>query len=77
MILNAAAAHPQIAAESTALESALLELNNQSSFESISADINALDAAIQRVLDLLASARDKGYRYQGDLEDLAYQAAPH
>ncbi len=26
-------------------------------------------------MDLLAGARDKGYRYQGDLEDLAYQAA--
>ncbi len=75
LVFNAAAAHPQIAAESTALESALVQLNDQSTFNGIAADIASLDAAIQRVLDLLASARDKGYRYQGDLEDLAYQAA--
>ena len=75
LILNAAAAHPQIAAESAALENALYQLSDQGGFNQISADIVAIDTAIQRVLDLLASARDKGYRYQGDLEDLAYQAA--
>ncbi len=73
--LNVAAAHPQISAEATTLSSSLTDLQERSSFADIQADVAELDKDLNHALNLLESARDKGYTYQKDLEDIAYQAA--
>lgn len=73
--LNLAAAHVDINNEASALNSILKDLQKRSSFEGIQADIADLDSQLKRVLDLLESARDKDYRYQADMEQIAYSAS--
>jgi predicted nucleic acid-binding Zn-ribbon protein len=72
--LNIAAAHPDIAVDVTSLNTTLTDLHNRSSFSSIKADLTNLDSDINHVLNLLESARDKGYVYQGDMEEITYSA---
>jgi hypothetical protein len=73
LALNTAAAHPEISADVNSLQVSLDDLQNRSSFAEIEADLSNLDSTINHVLNLLESARDKGYVYQGDMEDIAYQ----
>ena len=40
----------------------------------VRADIANLDANLSHALSLLESAREKGYLYQADLEEIAYDA---
>jgi len=73
--LNASAAAPDISLDVNSLQSTLSDLQDRSNFSDISADLANLDATINNVLNLLESARDKGYVYQADMEDIAYAAA--
>jgi hypothetical protein len=75
LLLNTASADPQIANDVSVLNSSLSDLQGRSSFEQVQADITELDSALSHALNLLESARDKGYVYQKDLEDIAYKTA--
>ncbi|MCI0521969.1 MAG: hypothetical protein L0Z70_17130 [Chloroflexi bacterium] len=75
LAVNAASANPAVSAEAKALQSSISDLQRRSSFSDIVSEINALDAAIQRANDLLESARQKGYAFQGDLETIVYGAS--
>ncbi|HSF82660.1 MAG TPA: hypothetical protein VLA49_15600 [Anaerolineales bacterium] len=72
--LNAANAHADISAEVSVLQSSLANLQNQSSFGAVRSELTNLENMLTRVTDLLESARDKGYRYQAELEEIAYGA---
>ncbi len=72
--LNATNAHADISAEVSLLESSLSNLQNRSSFASVGSELTDLENMLNRVSDLLESARDKGYRYQADMEEIAYNA---
>ena len=74
LALNASVAHPDISLDVNSLQSTLSDLQNRSDFSEISADLSNLDATINNVLNLLESARGKGYKYQADMEDIAYSA---
>ena len=74
LTLNTASAHPDISMDISALQSTLTDLQNRSDFSENSSDLNNLDTTINHVLNLLESAREKGYVYQGDMEDIAYSA---
>lgn len=74
LALNASAAHPTLSSEALSLQSSLSDLQDRSSFSRISSAISALDTELDRANQLLESARSKGYRYQADLEKIAYEA---
>jgi hypothetical protein len=69
--LNSAAAHPQIASSVSTLQSSLSSLQTQSSFDDLLEELNRLDKDVTHAVDLLESAREKGYVYQKELDDLA------
>jgi predicted nucleic acid-binding Zn-ribbon protein len=75
LALNVSRAHPDISFDVNALQSDLTDLQTRASFSNLQTDVAELDASLSHALDLLESARDKGYTYQADLEDIAYQAA--
>jgi len=72
LALNTAAADPSISAEVSSLQSSLSELQNRSTFTEIFDDVSNLDKELDRLSGLLESARQEGYRYQGDLEQTMY-----
>lgn len=72
--LRASTAHPDLASGVTSLENTLNDLQNRSDFSNVAEDMANLDETIQHVLNLLESARDKGFVYQADMEEIAYQA---
>jgi len=72
--LNASAANSDLSSDVSSLERDLDELEATSSLTDIRSDIVNLDSELNNALNLLESARDKGYVYQGDLEEIAYQA---
>ncbi|MBN1669372.1 MAG: hypothetical protein JW862_19945 [Anaerolineales bacterium] len=72
--LRSSAAHPDLASGVVSLENILNDLQSRSDFSHVATDMADLDQTIQHVLNLLESARDKGYVYQGDMEEIAYQA---
>ncbi|MEJ2710371.1 MAG: hypothetical protein P8074_22360 [Anaerolineales bacterium] len=74
LALNAAAAHPSITAEAASLKSSLDDLQDRSAFHDISEDVTRLDADLERVTELLESAREAGFTYQSDLEGMLYDA---
>ncbi len=74
LALNAAAAHPTLSSEALSLQSSLSDLQDRSSFSRVSSSITSLDAELDQANQLLESARAKGYRYQSDLEKIAYAA---
>ncbi len=73
--LNTTRAHPQIATEVGSLQSSLTDLHTRSSFDELEADIQRLDRDLGHAMDLLESAREKGYKYQSDLDQMAFDAA--
>jgi hypothetical protein len=73
LVLNSARAHPQISNEVAMLNSSLSDLQSRSSLSQVQADVTELDAALTHMLGLLESARDKGFVYQKDLDEQAYQ----
>ena len=74
LALNTAAAHPDIAMDVRSLQSTLDELQRRGDFSSVLSDLNSLDTRLNDALNLLESARERGYAYQSDLEDIAYSA---
>jgi hypothetical protein len=74
LALNTAVAHPQIAMETNSLNTSLESLRDRSSLSQVQTDMNELDSALTHAVNLLESARDKGYIYQQDLDEIAYQA---
>ncbi len=72
--LNTASAHPQIATSVSSLQSSLSSLQTQSSFDDLIEELNRLDRDLTHAVDLLESARDKGFVYQKELDDLALEA---
>ena len=75
LVLNTAAAPDELSAEIASLQSSLKRIQSEAEFDDLAADVSEMETLLQRVIDLLESARDKGYHYQSDLETLAYQAA--
>ncbi len=69
--LNTASAHPQISSSVSSLQSSLSSLQTQSSFDDLIEELNRLDKDLTHAVDLLESARDKGFVYQKELDDLA------
>jgi hypothetical protein len=69
--LNTSRAHPDLASELSSLQYELSNLEDLSSFDDLTEDLNQLDRELKHALDLLESARERGYRYQGDLDQLA------
>jgi predicted nucleic acid-binding Zn-ribbon protein len=74
LALNTASAHPDISLDLNTLQSTLTDLQNRSDFNDITSDLANLDSTINHILNLLESAREKGYVYQSDMEDIAYAA---
>ncbi|HUF38298.1 MAG TPA: hypothetical protein VMN57_07235 [Anaerolineales bacterium] len=74
-MINQANAHPELAPELSTLQYSLSNLKNLSSFDDIRADLDDLDADLRHALSLLESARDQGFRYQKDLDELAVRTA--
>jgi len=74
LALNVAAAHPELSSEAASLQASLSDLQNRSSFNSITQSISSLDTDLDQASQLLESARSKGYHYQADLEQIAYDA---
>jgi predicted nucleic acid-binding Zn-ribbon protein len=72
--LNVASADEEIASDVSSLQSTLEDLQESSTFSDIYDQLSDLDADINEVLDLLEGARQKGYVYHGEMEDLAYKA---
>jgi predicted nucleic acid-binding Zn-ribbon protein len=71
--LNASRAHPTIAPEISSLQYALTSLQDASNFDSLIQEMNSLNDDLQHALNLLEAARNKGYKYQKNLDDLAVQ----
>jgi hypothetical protein len=71
--LNASQAHPDISLEVSNLERELDDLKSTSSLENIRSDISNLDSELNNALNLLESAREKGYVYRKEIDDIAYQ----
>lgn len=74
LALNVASAHADISSEVSSLQWDLDKLRETSALTEVHSDTVNLDSALRNTLDLLESARDKGYRFQSDLEDIAFQA---
>lgn len=74
LVFHAARAHPEVSEEAIALERDLEDLKESSTFDAVREDVANLDSTLDHMLALLESAREKGYRYQHDLEDLATRA---
>jgi hypothetical protein len=72
--LSSVPADSPIYSEVSSLASSLQELQNRSDFSAIVSQVNDLDASLNRAVDLLEGARQEGYVYQGDLEQIAYNA---
>ncbi len=72
--LNTGAAAPDLSVELSSLQSSLNQLHERSSLAHLEAEVASLDSNLQHALNLLEGARGKGYRYQGDLEEMATRA---
>jgi hypothetical protein len=73
LVLNSARANPQISSDVFFLNNSLSDLQKRSSLSQVQADVTELDAALNKTLSLLESARNKGYVYQKDIDETAYQ----
>jgi len=74
LVVNAAAANPQISVETNSLNSSLEDLKTRSSLHKVVDEVNRLDNDLLHALDLLESARKEGFVYQKDLEEITYKA---
>lgn len=73
LILNSAAANPQISNDVTSLNYSLSDLQNRSSLTQIQAEVTELDAGLNHLTGLLESARNEGYVYQKALDESIYR----
>ena len=60
--------------QANSLNYSLDSLRDRSSLSQIQADMTELDTALTHAVNLLESAREKGFVYQKDLDEIAYQA---
>lgn len=74
LALNVASAHPSLTSNVQFLQSSLERLQNTADFQSIGQDMERLQADIDNMITLLESAREKGYAFQADIDESAYQA---
>ncbi|GAB4523300.1 MAG: hypothetical protein Fur0018_05950 [Anaerolineales bacterium] len=74
LALNAAAAHPSLRTNVQFLQSALERLQAAADFQSMEQDLTRLQSNLDGMVTLLESARKKGYVFQPDLDEHAYQA---
>ncbi len=72
--LNTAAAPPAVIYQVNTIQGSLDQLESRADMSEVRADIANLDANLNHAISLLESAREKGYYYQSDLEDIAYDA---
>ncbi|MBN2045511.1 MAG: hypothetical protein JW757_10865 [Anaerolineales bacterium] len=72
--LNTTAAAPAVMYQVNSIQSSLDQLESRADMSEVRADIANLDANLNHAVSLLESAREKGYYYQSDLEDIAYDA---
>ena len=72
--LNTARAGADISDQLVSVQSSLDQLQERASMSEVQADITQLDADLNNALSLLENARQKGYKYQKDLDDIAYDA---
>jgi len=73
LALNAALAAPSLQTSVMTVQSALERLQSTASLQALHEDIARMDERLNRVVDLLESAREKGYAFQGDLDESAYR----
>jgi predicted nucleic acid-binding Zn-ribbon protein len=73
--LDLGSAPQDLSAEISAIQYSINELQQRASFSGLEEEVAALDNNITHALNLLESARDRGYKYQADLEQIAYRAA--
>lgn len=74
LTLNSASAAPDLSMDVSSLQSSLDDLQERAGMVEVQADIVNLDANLNHALNLLEATREKDYKYQNDLEDIAYQA---
>ena len=74
LVLNTTAAHPNISSEVSSLNMSLADLQKRCTFGDIQNAVIDLDTSLTNASNLLEGARDKGYVYQRDLEEILYQA---
>jgi hypothetical protein len=74
LVLNSAAAHPQISTEVSSLDYSLSDLRERSNLSQVQGEVTQLDSSLNHALSLLEGARNKGYVYQKDLDEMAYEA---
>lgn len=72
LVVNLGAVPANLSADAGTLQSSLEDLQSSALLNRIQEDTAQLDVTLKRVLDLLESARNKGYVYQKDLEEIAY-----
>jgi hypothetical protein len=72
--LNTSSANQALASESLSLQSTLSDLQSQSSFSDITADISRLDLKFTNLSELMESARQEGYRFEGGMEVKTFEA---
>jgi uncharacterized protein (DUF3084 family) len=73
-MVNVASADPQISAEVNSLNSSLDDLKTRSSLKQILEEVNRVDTDLIHAINLVESARQEGYVYQKDIDEIAYQA---
>ncbi|RMF47192.1 MAG: hypothetical protein D6755_05520 [Anaerolineae bacterium] len=74
LALNAALAHPELQSAVQVAQHSLERVQQAAALEDLREETADLDARLNRVVDLLESAREKGYVFQGDMDEQAYQA---
>ena len=74
LTVNVAAANPQISAEVSSLNSSLEDLKSRSSLGRIADEVSRLDSDLTHTINLLEGARQEGYVYQKDIDEIAYRA---
>ncbi|HEB65362.1 MAG TPA: hypothetical protein ENJ02_07455 [Chloroflexi bacterium] len=72
--LNAALAHPELQTSVRMLQSSLEQVRQDASLQSLQEEVTRLNERVNKVVSLLESAREQGYAYQGDMDEIAYQA---
>lgn len=75
MALSVSRAHADISTDVNSLQTSLENLERRSQFPDVFNDLQRLDGVLEQVVELLESARERGYRYQADMEEIAYRAA--
>ncbi len=74
LALNAALAHPSLQTNVQVLQNSLEQVQEEASLQALQAEISRLNERVNKVVSSLESAREQGYVFQGDMDEIAYQA---